>query len=57
MPGDRARRMEKRTDDRRLVPTAIQVNLGDLLLDELGADDLGIDAKVLVDLGAPALGA
>ena len=55
--GDRARRMVERTDYGRLVPTAVQVDFGDSFLDELRADDLGIDAEVLVDLGAPALGA
>ena len=39
------------------MPAATQIDLGDGLLDELRADDLGVDAEVLVDLGAPALGA
>ena len=55
--GDGPRRVVERTDDGRLVPAAVQVDLGDGLLDELRADDFGIDAEVLVDLGAPALGA
>ena len=48
--------MVERADDGRLVPAAIQVDLGDGLLDKLRAYYLGIDAEVLVDLGAPALG-
>ena len=55
--GNGSRRVIERTDDGRLVSAAVQIDLGDGLLDELWADDLGIDAEMLVDLGAPTLGA
>ena len=43
--GNGSRRVVECADDGRLVPTAVQVDLGDGLLDELRADDLGVDAR------------
>ena len=55
--GDRPRRMIEGANNGRLMAATGQIDLGNGLFYKRGIYHLGIDAEMLIDLGAPALGA